>query len=75
MHWGMIADYAERANGTPYVDGALPCAAAMQNLRTLSDVDAIGDSGYLALDTGGHLQHRLGVLAASYEAAYQIADQ
>ncbi|MBR5110414.1 MAG: DUF4886 domain-containing protein [Clostridia bacterium] len=71
-HFGMIADYAEDAEATPYVDGVLPCATAVQNLRTLSAMDAIGDSGYLAKDGGGHLQHGLGMLAAGYAAAYKL---
>lgn len=72
-HFQAIADYAQRALETPYISAVLPCATAVQNLRTLPFAADCGELGYFSKDDGGHLQEGIAPLAAGYAAAYQIA--
>lgn len=71
-HFNMIAEYGEDALNSTFISAILPCATALQNLRTYSSMTSIGDAGYLAKDGGGHLQQGLGPLCCGYVAAYEI---
>ena len=73
-HFASIADYARRAKEGVIICDVLPCATAVQNLRTVPAIKELGNNGYLAYDEGGHLHHGLGMLAASYAACYKILE-
>lgn len=57
-----------------YILDVLPTGTAVQNARQISAFKALGEDGYLCVDTMSHLQSGIGVLIAGYAAAYKLLE-
>ena len=73
-HFADIADFARRAKNGAYIYEVLPTGTAVQNLRTLPMAESIGEAGYFSIDSEGHLQNGLGMLAAGYAACCKLLE-
>ncbi len=57
----------------PYFQDAVPTGTAIQNLRSIPQMENVGEDGWLAFDSI-HLQHGIATLCGSYAAAAKIME-
>lgn len=68
-----FATYSEDMLEKSYISHIIPCGTAIQNARHTS-LKTYGTYEYLCDDDVGHLQNGIGVLCASYVAAYKVLE-
>ena len=70
--FALFSNYAKTAFETlPYISAVLPTGTAVQNLRSASIAQGVGETGWLTYDDS-HLQQGLGTLCAGWAACVAI---
>ena len=64
-NWEKVVENTQKVMDTSAVSVVFPFGTAVQNLRTIPEINALGDTGHLLAD-GGHLQDGIGCLTAAY---------
>ena len=68
-----FAEYCREGLAESYISHVIPCGTAVQNARHTT-LKQYGTFEYLCDDDVGHLQNGIGVLCASYAAAYKFLE-